>query len=144
MSETGALNRFGPSAAQTPGRTVRAEPSTGRAATARRSIILEADDLGLLYAFNEGIRESFQRGSLTSACLRANGYAFQHAINEVLPDCPHLAVGVHLCLNEADPVAARERVGPLLNYDGRLRAGFAWLRRIARAPRGMEAIEHEL
>jgi predicted glycoside hydrolase/deacetylase ChbG (UPF0249 family)/SAM-dependent methyltransferase len=110
----------------------------------RRSIILEADDLGLLYAFNEGIRESFQRGSLTSACLRANGYAFEHAISDVLPACPRLAVGVHLCLNEADPVAARERVSPLLDPDGHLRTGFAWLMRLAGTHTGQSAIEIEL
>lgn len=110
----------------------------------RRWIILEADDLGLLHAFNEGILEAYQRGSLTSTCLRANGFAFEHAVFEILPKCPNLAVGVHLCLNEADAVGPRERVAPLLAADGRLRPGFAWLMRLARTPAGMAAIEAEL
>lgn len=142
MNTPGALENpvrsIGPSVASS------ADRPTPLLQAPRRSIILEADDLGLLYAFNEGIRESFQRGSLTSACLRANGYAFEHAISDVLPACPRLAVGVHLCLNEADPVAKRERISPLLASDGRLRSGFAWLMRLARIPASQSAIEFEL
>ncbi|MBI5864839.1 MAG: ChbG/HpnK family deacetylase [Planctomycetes bacterium] len=106
--------------------------------------MLEADDLGLLHAFNEGIREAFQRGSLTSTCLRANGFAFQHAINEVLPSCKGLTVGVHLCLNEAKPVADAAAVTPLLDRLGRLRSGYVWLISLSRKPNGMLAIEREL
>jgi hypothetical protein len=75
------------------------------AAPPRRCLILEADDLGLLYAFNEGVLHAYPGGMLTSTRLRANGYAYDHAIHEVLPRCPALGVGLHLCLNEAEPVA---------------------------------------
>lgn len=109
----------------------------------RRSVILEADDLGLLYGFNEGIRAAYQTGLLTSTCLRANGYAYEHAVHEVLPDCPGIGMGIHLCLNEAECVAPPKRV-PMLLVSGRmLRPGFCWLMRLARKPEGLAQIERE-
>ncbi|MCG3125760.1 MAG: Chitooligosaccharide deacetylase [Phycisphaerae bacterium] len=118
-----------------------AEPAA--AAVGRRSIIFEADDLGLLYAFNEGVRRAWSGGVLTSTCLRANGFAYRHAIETVLPECAGLGVGVHLCLNEADPVAPPARVARLLGPARRLRPGFAWLLSAARDARGISQIETE-
>ena len=65
-----------------------------------RHLILHADDLGLCLAVNEGIRDSYENGFLTSTSLRVNGPAFQHAIKNVLPECPDLGVGLHLNLVE--------------------------------------------
>jgi len=110
----------------------------------RRPLILEADDLGLLHAFNEAIRTAHQNGCLSSTGLRANGYAYEHAIGQVLPDCPALGVGIHLCLNEAYPVAPRHRVPRLLARDGNLRSGFGWLIKLARTEAGRQQIEREL
>lgn len=110
----------------------------------RRTVILEADDLGLLYAFNEGIRRAYQTGGLTSTCLRANGYAYEHAVQEILPACPGLGVGIHLCLNEARSVAPSYRVPLLLGRDGSLRSGFFWLMKLVSTPRGRRQIEREL
>jgi len=110
----------------------------------RRSVIFSADDLGLLYAFNEGVRSAYNAGLLTSTCIRANGYAYEHAIHEILPACPGLGLGIHLCLNEAECVAPAERVSMLL-ADGRaLRPGFYPLLRVARSPLGRVQIEREL
>lgn len=112
--------------------------------TGRRTVILHADDLGLVYAFNEGIRRGHNEGCLTSTCLRANGYAYEHAIHEVLPACPRLGVGLHLCLNEGDCVAQRDGVPLLLSKDGRLRNGYRWLMKLARTDAGRAQIEREL
>jgi chitin disaccharide deacetylase len=120
-----------------------ASPASGMVSNGRRSLILEADDLGLLYAFNEGIRAAYHEGLLTSTCLRANGYAYEHAIQDVLPACPDLGVGVHLCLNEAEPVAERERVPLLLDDCGSLRRGFVWLMKVSRTAAGLQQIEIE-
>lgn len=117
-------------------------PTAG--AVPRRPIILEADDLGLVYAFNEGILAAYRDGVLTSTCLRANGLAYEHAIGDVLPACADLGVGVHLCLNEAGPVAPAAQVPALLDHRGQLRAGFVWLMRLARTSEGMAQIEREL
>ncbi|MCB9849905.1 MAG: ChbG/HpnK family deacetylase [Phycisphaerales bacterium] len=109
-----------------------------------RTVILHADDLGLTYAFNEGIRRAHLTGMLTSTSLRANGWAYRQAIDEVLPACPRLGVGLHLCLNEANPVAPREHIPRLLDGAGKLRTGFAWLIRLAKSPAGRAQIEYEL
>lgn len=108
-----------------------------------KHVIIEADDLGLLYAFNEGICAAYRAGRLTSTCLRANGYAYEHAIQEVLPQCPNLAVGVHLCLNESHSVASRRRVRSLVGSDGNLKPGYLWLMRRTRSERVCRQIEYE-
>lgn len=115
---------------------------TGRSGA--RSVILEADDLGLLYAFNEGIHTAWADGLLTSTCLRANGCAYEHALREVLPACPGLGVGLHWCLNEAAPVAAPRQVRRLLGADGQLRRGFRWLMSLSARSQGLAQIECEL
>ncbi len=123
-------------------RVFRGPPAAGR--PVRRAVILEADDLGLMYAFNEGIRLAHREGCLTSTCLRANGYAYEHAIDVVVPSCPQLGLGVHLSLNEGPPVSPRARVPLLLDRGGHLRAGFSWLMRLARTVEGRDQIEREL
>jgi predicted glycoside hydrolase/deacetylase ChbG (UPF0249 family)/predicted RNA methylase len=118
-----------------------------RALSARRmarQVILHADDLGLTYSFNEGIRRAARDGLLTSTSIRANGFAYRHAIDDVLPACPRLGVGLHLCLNEAGPVASRSRVPLLLDVHGNLRRGYVWLMHIAATSAGRTQIECEL
>jgi predicted glycoside hydrolase/deacetylase ChbG (UPF0249 family)/methylase of polypeptide subunit release factors len=109
-----------------------------------RSVIFEADDLGLLYAFNEGIRVAHQQGRLTSTCIRANGYAYEHAIREILPACPGLGVGIHLTLNDAGCVAPRDQVSLLLGTDGDFRSSYVRLMKLAQTSAGLEQIEREL
>jgi len=108
-----------------------------------KHVIIEGDDLGLLYAFNEGIRAAFRDGRLTSTCLRANGYAYEHAIDEILPACPGLGVGVHLCLNEAHCVASPRRVRRLVGSDGHFKPGYLWLMRQSRDKSVCRQIEYE-
>lgn len=109
-----------------------------------RRVILHADDLGLLHAFNEGIRRAHHEGLLTSTSLRANGLAYRQAIEDILPDCPRLGVGLHLCLNEAGPVTPRSAVPLLLDRRGNLRSGFGWLLRTSLTSPGRAQIEREL
>lgn len=119
-------------------------PHQPAAPDGRRSVILSADDLGLLYAFNEGVRSAYNAGLLTSTCIRANGCAYEHAIQEILPACPGLGLGVHLCLNEAECVSAPRHIGLLLAGERSFRPGFYPLLQIARSPAGREQIEREL
>lgn len=109
-----------------------------------RTVIIEADDLGLLHAFNEGVRRAYLGGSLSSTCLRANGYAFDHAVDDVIPACPGLGIGIHLCLNEADCVAPADTVPLLLDTGRRLRAGYGWIAKLAKSSVGRVQIEREL
>jgi len=118
-------------------------PSRRPGRTKGRCVILEADDLGLTYAFNEGIRQAHLEGYLTSTCLRANGYAHRHAVDEVLPACPRLGVGVHLCLNEGPCVAPAGEVSHLITSGQQLRRGYLWLIWLARSSAGRLQIERE-
>ena len=66
----------------------------------RRKFILNADDFGASKATNKAVLESYEFGILKSVSLLPNGKAFEEAVNEVLPKCPNLGVGVHLNLTE--------------------------------------------
>ncbi|MDY6310925.1 MAG: ChbG/HpnK family deacetylase [Cyanobacteriota bacterium] len=65
-----------------------------------KKFILNADDFGLGFAQNQAVLEGYVNGFLSSASLCANGDAFDNAVNDVLPDCPNLSVGVHLNIME--------------------------------------------
>lgn len=65
-----------------------------------RKFILNADDFGMSNAFNKAVLHGFNNGFLTGASLCANGKAFNSAVNEILPECPNLSVGVHLNIIE--------------------------------------------
>lgn len=109
-----------------------------------RRVIFHADDLGGLYAINAGIERAHRGGLLTSASIRANGPAYRHAVDVVLPACPHLGLGLHLCLTAGRPLAPRASVPLLLDRSGRFRTRFAWLMALARVPEGQAQIEREL
>lgn len=61
-----------------------------------KKFILNADDFGISNDFNRAVLFAYSRGFLQSASLCANGEAFENAINEVLPECHNLGIGVHL------------------------------------------------
>ena len=65
-----------------------------------KKFILNADDFGMSQAFNEAVLKGNTKGILTSASICANGEAFEQAINEIIPQCPNLSVGVHLNIIE--------------------------------------------
>lgn len=61
-----------------------------------KKFILNADDFGMSKAFNKAVLVGYNSGFLTSASICANGGAFDSAINEIIPECPNLGIGVHL------------------------------------------------
>ena len=65
-----------------------------------KNLVFHADDLGLSHSFNVGIRDCYKEGILKSTCLRTNGPAWQEAVNEILPECEGIGLGVHLNLVE--------------------------------------------
>lgn len=67
---------------------------------AERYFILNADDFGMSADFNRAVLYGCEKGLLKSASLCANGAAFDNAVNEILPECPSLGVGVHLNIIE--------------------------------------------
>ena len=75
----------------------------------QRWLIVHADDLGLARAFNEGVREAYTKGILTSTSLRTNGSAFEQAVERVLPECTGMGVGLHL--NIVEGMSQRKNIG---------------------------------
>jgi predicted glycoside hydrolase/deacetylase ChbG (UPF0249 family) len=67
-------------------------------------LVLNADDFGLTEGHNRAIVDAYRNGTVTSASLLANGYAFEDAI-AVARQCPSLGIGVHLTLIEGYPVS---------------------------------------
>lgn len=61
-----------------------------------KRFILNADDFGMSKELNRAVLEGYQAGLLKSASLVANGKEFEEAVNNIIPNCPELGVGVHL------------------------------------------------
>lgn len=65
-----------------------------------KKFILNADDFGMSDYYNQAVLYGYFFGILKSASLCANGEAFDDAINNIIPKCPNLTVGVHLNIIE--------------------------------------------
>lgn len=63
-----------------------------------KRFILNSDSFGISPDFNRAVLNGFNNGFLKSASLTTNGAAFESAVNEILPECQKLSVGVHLNL----------------------------------------------
>ena len=66
----------------------------------KKNFILNADDFGMSEYYNEAVLNGVNNGILTSASLCANGTNFEEAINDIIPQCPTLSVGIHLNIIE--------------------------------------------
>lgn len=65
-----------------------------------KKFILNADDFGMSQDFNRAVLFGCNDGFLKSASICANGPAFESAINEILPECQNLGLGIHLNIME--------------------------------------------
>src|SRR5437867_196481 len=88
--------------------------------TVVRSLVVNADDLGLTVGVNDGIFDAHDHGILTSASVFASAPATSDAIRRALSR-PSLGVGVHLALVDGTPTLPPCRVPTLVEDDGRFR-----------------------
>lgn len=65
-----------------------------------KKFILNADDFGMSKDLNRAVFEGYACGILKSASLTANGEAFDEAVNEIIPKCEGIGIGVHLNIIE--------------------------------------------
>jgi predicted glycoside hydrolase/deacetylase ChbG (UPF0249 family) len=79
-----------------------------------KTLIVNADDLGLTEGVNFGILAAHHEGIVTSATLLANGSAFDGAV-AMLASAPGLGVGIHLNLTEGPPISNPSAIPMLLN-----------------------------
>jgi hopanoid biosynthesis associated protein HpnK len=88
-----------------------------------RSLVVNADDLGLTVGVNDGICDAHDRGILTSASLFANAPATTDAIRRARRR-PSLGIGAHLTLVDGAPTLPPDRVPSLVADDGRFRVSW--------------------
>src|SRR5258708_29843611 len=88
-----------------------------------RSLVVNADDLGLTVGVNNGILDAHDGGILTSASVFANAPATTDAIGRARVR-PSLGLGVHLALVDGRPMLPPNRVPTLVEDDGRFRASW--------------------
>ncbi len=62
--------------------------------------ILNADDFGASKYHNDAVLEGYKTGILTSASLCTNMDGFMDAVQNVIPKCPDLSIGIHLNIME--------------------------------------------
>lgn len=63
-----------------------------------KKFILCADGFGNNKDYNRAVLNGYSSGFLKSASIVANGEAFSSAVNDILPECQKVSVGVHLNL----------------------------------------------
>jgi predicted glycoside hydrolase/deacetylase ChbG (UPF0249 family) len=106
-------------------------------------LIVNADDLGWTEGVNRGVAEAHRNGIVTSASLLANGAAYASGV-KVARTTPGLSVGVHLNLNDGEPIAPQELVTSLLNESGEMQGRpESLLLRLARRSVPLHEIELE-
>ncbi|MBQ8460247.1 ChbG/HpnK family deacetylase [bacterium] len=89
-----------------------------------KKFILNADDFGLTQYHNQAVLEGYNNGFLTSASLCANGYAYENAVHDILPDCPNLGIAAHLNIMEGKSLTDC----PLLtDTEGNFNKGYGYL-----------------
>ncbi|MBI3402409.1 MAG: ChbG/HpnK family deacetylase [Acidobacteria bacterium] len=83
-----------------------------------RTLVINADDLGLTKGVNAGIFDAHDHGVLTSASLFANAPATADAVFRAGLR-PSLGIGCHLALVDGQPTLPARRVPTLITDDGR-------------------------
>ena len=107
---------------------------------ANKKFILNADDFGMSKAYNRAVLDGYHNGFLSSASLCANGKAFTSAVNEIIPECPNLGIGVHLNIIEGRSLTK----APLLtNKKGKFNNGYLQLILKSNNNKFLEQVEFE-
>jgi chitin disaccharide deacetylase len=83
-----------------------------------RQLIVNADDLGLSTAVNQGILEAHLNGIVTSTSLMVNMPAAEESVAMVLEQAPELGVGLHINFTAGVPCSPVEQVPDLVTGAG--------------------------
>lgn len=108
-----------------------------------KKFILNADDFGLSNDINRAIVEGYNAEILHSTSLCANGEAFYSAVNEIMPECPKLCVGVHLNIIEGNALNPHETLTELTDSEGNFNNGWIQLLLKSFNKKFMEQLEIE-
>lgn len=108
-----------------------------------KKFILNADDFGMSKAFNKAVLDGYNHGFLTSASLCANGEEFAAAVNEIIPECPNLGIGVHLNIIEGKSVQNAAKTSMITDANGYFNCSYLKLMYLANQPQFLETVEKE-
>lgn len=108
-----------------------------------KKFILNADDFGMSNAFNKAVLDGYNSGFLTSASICANGDAFSAAVNEIIPECPNLGIGVHLNVIEGNSMQDFTKTSMLTNLNGVFNNGYLKLIYLSNNQLFLEQLERE-
>lgn len=81
-----------------------------------RQLIINADDFGMSYEVNEGIKRCIDVGILNSVSLMVNMPYFDDAVN-YLRSKPEISVGLHFNITEGKPIDQPKKRSTLLRED---------------------------
>ena len=113
-------------------------------ATPGRTLIVNADDLGLHPDIDRGIEAAHRDGIVTSASISAVGSSFEQAVDMCRRN-PRLDVGVHLTLVGERPLTDPRHLGDLVTEGGRfVESHPALVARALTLRLGREAVAREL
>lgn len=105
-----------------------------------KKFILCADGFGKTQDYNRAVLNGYSSGFVKSASLVANGDAFEAAINEILPECQKLTVGVQLNLTYGKALSACRY---LTDIDGNFKLPYSKLAAEVQKPEFLNEIENE-
>lgn len=93
--------------------------------------------------FNKAVLDGYHSGFLTSASICANGSAFDAAVNEIIPECPNLGIGVHLNIIEGQSLIDFTKTSYLTNLNGNFNNGYLKLIYLSNNNHFLESVEKE-
>ena len=105
-----------------------------------KKLIINADDLGFSLGVNQAILKANKEGFLSHASLMANTQFFDHAVKEIIPQCPKLKVGVHVNLTCAKALFSKN----ILTENGLLNNTFVKLLFKRKSKKVLESLEKEI
>jgi len=108
-----------------------------------KKFILNADDFGMSNAFNKAVLDGYNSGFLTSASICANGEAFGSAVNEIIPECPNLGIGVHLNIIEGKALQDFTKTSTLTDLNGNFNNGYLKMMYLSNNELFLEQVEKE-
>lgn len=91
-------------------------------------LIVNADDYGMAASVSQGIRESHQRGIVTSTTVMIGMDNAAEAVQQALTETPDLALGLHVVVagKAMKPVLPPEQIPTLVRPDGLFYDNPAW------------------
>ena len=106
-----------------------------------KKFILNADNFGKTQDYNRAVLNGYNNGFLKSASIIANGNAFDTAINEILPECQHLSLGLHINLTDGAPIS---NLKLLVDNTGKFNTSFTKLNKLVKKTVYLNEIEQEI